>query len=267
MKKAIIFIVTFLILSILSCISVVNKSPFWACTGVFTSAVLGCLFSVVFASVENHGQGWRLWFQHIWYWNKEIRLSFSYLFRIQVDGKYLLVKGNKLKKQYQPVGGVYKYYDESKPILESFNFRPDTKMGNTSETDDLRIYIKGKYLLRFMEWFNSMKDREYDPMREFREELIKSKLLSEDIFLNFEYRKVYVHDKGVQYSPYMQCDEFVYADIFDIKLSNSQKSAIKQAVEAHPDLLCLASAEELKSECYNGIERNLGNNSKWLLGE
>lgn len=36
-------------------------------------------------------------------------------------------------------------------------------MGNTNETDDLRINIKGKNLLSFMEWFLSMKDREYDP--------------------------------------------------------------------------------------------------------
>lgn len=267
MKKAISFIVTFIIFSVLSCIGVVTKNSFWACAGVFASAILGCLISIVFTSIDTHGQGWRLWIQHFKYWNKDVRLSFSYLFRIQVDGKYLLVKGNKLKKQYQPIGGVYKYYDESKPILESFNFRPDTKMGNFSETDDLRIYIKGKYLPRFMEWFNSMKDREYDPMREFQEELITPQLLPEEIFKNFEYRKVYVHDNGVQYSNFMQCDEFVYADIFDIKLTNSQKVAIKQAVETHPDLLCLATAEELKSECYNGIEKNLGNNSKWLLGE
>ena len=267
MKKVIIFIVLFLFFSVLSCIGVVTKSSVWACAGVLASAVLGCLISIVFTAVDNHGQGWRLWIQHLKYWNKEIRLSFSYLYRIQVDGKYLLVKGNKLKKQYQPVGGVYKYYDEAKPILESFNFRPDTKMGNTTETDDLRIYIKGKHLLHFVKWFNSMKDREYGPLREFREELILSKLLPEDVFSSFEYRKIYVHNKGVVYSPYMQCDEFVYADIFDIKLSNPQKSAIKHAVEKHPDLLCLASADELKSECYNGIEKNLGNNSKWLLGE
>ena len=44
-------------------------------------------------------------------------------------------------------------------------------MGNVDETDDLRIFIKGRYLLKFMEWFDSMKDREYDPYREFCEEL------------------------------------------------------------------------------------------------
>jgi hypothetical protein len=65
----------------------------------------------------------------------------------------------------------------------------------------------------------------------------------------------------------MQCDEIVYADIFEIKLSDSQKAAIRQTVEEYPDMLCLATADELKCECYNGIEKNLGNNAKWLLGE
>ena len=267
MKKAIVFIVIFIIISVLACVGVTTENPLLVYTGVLASAILGSLISIVFSSVEKHGQGWRLWFQHIKFWKKEIRLSFSYLFKIVVDGKYLLVKGNRLKKQYQPVGGVYKYYDEAKPTLESFHFRPDIKMGNTAETDDLRIYIEGRYLLRFMEWFKGMRDREYVPTRELKEELITPGLLPEDTFSKFEYRKIYSHDKGVEYSAFMQCDEIVYADIFEIKLSDSQKTAIKYAVEQHPDLLCLATAEELKCECYNGVEKNLGNNAKWLLGE
>ena len=43
-------------------------------------------------------------------WNKKIRLSCAYLFQIKQDGKYLLIKGNRIE-QYQPVGGVYKYYN------------------------------------------------------------------------------------------------------------------------------------------------------------
>lgn len=83
-----------------------------------------------------------------------------------------MVRGNRIKRQYQPVGGVYKYYDEARPALERLEFKPNIKMGNTDETDDLRIWIKGKYLLKFMDWFMSMENREYDPCREFKEELI-----------------------------------------------------------------------------------------------
>ena len=267
MKKRVFFMIGFVFIAILACLGNITQNLLLLFFSAIASAILGSLVSLVLTSFDRHGQAWRLWFQHIKFRKKEIRLSFSYLFKIEVDGKYLLVKGNRLKKQYQPVGGVYKYYDEAKPTLESFKFRPDIKMGNTSDTDDLRIFIEGKYLLLFMEWFKSMKNREYDPIREFKEELIASKLLPESAFSKFEYRKIYTHDKGVEYSTFMQCDEIVYADIFEIKLSDSQKAAIRQAVEEHPDMLCLATADELKCECYNGMEKNLGNNAKWLLGE
>ncbi len=177
-----------------------------------------------------------------------------------------MVKGNRLKKQFQPVGGVYKFYAEAKPNLEKWKYRPDTKMGNIDETDDLRIFIRGRYLLKFMEWFDSMKDREYDPYREFCEELLETNLLPKEPFSRLKYRKVMVHNKGVLHSKIMRCDELVYADIFELDLSAEQKEIIKAAVARNPDMLCLASAEEMISQCYNGIEKNVGNNAEWLIG-
>lgn len=118
-----------------------------------------------------------------------------------------------------------------------------------------------------MEWFLSMKDREYDPCREFREELLVSGLLPSEKFSTLKYRKIGVHNKGILYSKYLRCDELVYADIFELRLSEEQMELIRMSVKSHPDILCLASAEELKSECYGGIEKNIGNNAVWLLGE
>ena len=205
--------------------------------------------------------------QHLRYWNKEIRLSISYLFRIEVDGKYLMVKGNRLKNQYQPVGGVYKYYPEAKPTLERMRFNLDTKMGNIDETDDLRIRIKGRYLLTFMEWFMSMENREYDPRREFKEELVDTSFLSGEIFDILKYRKVSVHNSGIKHSQYLNCEELLYSDIFEVVLTEKQKQDIREAVQKYPEMLCLASVEELRSQCYDGIERNLGTNSMWIIGE
>lgn len=37
-----------------------------------------------------------------------IRISFAYLYRIKISGKYLLVKNERGTGKYQPVGGVYK---------------------------------------------------------------------------------------------------------------------------------------------------------------
>lgn len=267
MPRTILFVALFVISTLLSCItSYTDKFPL-VCISTIASGILGTIISIAIEKIDFQGQGFKLWTQQIKYKNKDIRLSFSYLYRIEVNGKYLLVKGNRLKNQFQPIGGVYKYYQEAKPFLEGINFIPDTKMNNHDETDDLRISIKGKYLLSFMNWFLSMKDREYDPYREFREELIDTGLLPESEFKTLVYRKVFVHNKGITFSKFNNCNEFVYSDIFDLELTKEQKETIIKSVGEHPEYLCLVSVDELKSECYNGIEKNIGNNAKWLLGE
>ena len=45
-----------------------------------------------------------------------------------------------------------------------------------------------------------MKDREYDPRREFEEELLETDLLPEDEFKKLRYRKVWEDNGGVTYS-------------------------------------------------------------------
>ena len=260
-------ILVFIVCCILICWGAVQQAPIVVCLGAIASTILGSVVSIIFEAIDFHGQGLRLWLQHLCYWNKEVRLSISYLFRIEVDGNYLMVKGNRLKRQYQPVGGVYKYYPEAKPTLEKMGFNIDTKMRNTDETDDLRIRIKGKYLLKFMDWFMSMENREYDPCREFKEELIDTELLPPQSFDVLKYRKVGVHNSGINYSQYLACDELLYSDIFELVLTDDQKNVIRDAVQRNPDMLCLASVEELRSQCYNGIEKNLGTNAAWIIGE
>ena len=140
---------------------------------------------------------------------------------------------------------------------------------NNDETDDLRIQIKGKYLLEFYDWFLSMKNREYDPSREFYEELIATGFLPEEKFRHLRYRKVAVHNKGITKSIVPErIPEVIFADIFEVSLTDEQKTVVKQAVNDHQNDLCLATPNEMKSRCYAGsIEMNIGNNVPWLLGE
>ena len=60
----------------------------------------------------------KIYYQSLIRWNKNIRLSCAYLFRIRYNNKYLLIKGNRID-QYQPVGGVYKYYDSFNGLKEN----------------------------------------------------------------------------------------------------------------------------------------------------
>lgn len=231
------------------------------------SGISGTAISALYEYIDTQGQGLKMWFKtHFSKRNSDIFLSFSYLYRIEVDGKYLMVAGHRISAQYQPVGGVYKYYDEAKPFLDSIKYIVHTKNGNTDETDDLRISVKGKYLLKFYEWFSGMDNREYDPRREFFEELIEPGYLPEEKFKDFKYRKVSVHNVGLTYSEFHQEDEWIHADIFELKLSGEQKELIRQAVANYPEKLCLVSPDEIKRRAQVGSDRtNLGTNAPWIL--
>lgn len=233
------------------------------------SGFFGAAISALYEYVDTKGQGIKTWFlSQILYSKENIYVSFSYLYRIEVDGKFLLVRGNRLPNQYQPAGGVYKYYDEAKSFLTELKYTPNTEMGNGNETDDLRLSMKGKYFLKFMEWFLAMKDREYDPTREFAEELIETDILPENEFRKIKYRKVWEHNVGFTWSQPLRKHEVIYADIFELKLTERQKEIIRNAAQNHPDKICLATPDEMKCRRYNGsVEMNLSNNTPWLLGE
>lgn len=233
------------------------------------SGVLGIMVSSIYEFVDTHDQGLKTWIDtQIRYREMNIRLSFSYLFRIEVDGKYLLVRGHRMNGQFQPIGGVYKVYDEGRSFLDQIRAVADISMGNADETDDLRIQIKGKEYFKFWDWFESMKDREYDPRREFEEELIDTGILQVEEFRKLKYRKVWTHNVGVTYSQPLGIHEVVYADIFEIKLTDCQKQIIRDATRQNSTQICLATIDEIRCRRYNNsVEMNLGNNTPWILGE
>jgi hypothetical protein len=77
------------------------------------------------------------------YRKKEIRLSIAYLYRIKINGKYLLVK-NRNRNFFQPVGGVFKTLPGSKKIFDKLNVKSDrileTEHGIAKR--DLRVFVK-----------------------------------------------------------------------------------------------------------------------------
>ena len=160
---------------------------------------------------------------------KEVRLSISYLYRINVDGKYLLVK-SRLRDYFQPVGGAYKTLPGSERIFEKLNVRPDRLI----ETEhgiakgDLRVYIKRKDVIDFLDWFKTKEDRETSPWREFCEELISTKILPywEFRFIDYKY-------KGAVQSPIIKLDNgggdgmFLF-EIYDLVINDEQKTILQK---------------------------------------
>ena len=52
--------------------------------------------------------------------NEDVRFSISYLIRIKIPGtsKFLLVRGHRIKDQFQPVGGVYKKHNSFDDFMD-----------------------------------------------------------------------------------------------------------------------------------------------------
>jgi hypothetical protein len=113
-----------------------------------------------------------------------IRFSMSYQYLIKVQDKYLLVKNsNPNWNWYQHVGGKYKRLEETRHILSEFGQRMMLK-------DETHMYVKqgdlacfhtAKNAIKFLNWFDSRKDRENLTGVEFYEELLGGKAKENDI--------------------------------------------------------------------------------------
>jgi hypothetical protein len=148
---------------------------------------------------------------------KEIRLTIAYLYRIEMNGKYLLVKSNRIANTYQPVGGVYKYYKpEAKKELDCMGAITDNKIDNDDVSEcDLRLNLLNRNKIgTFLKWFFKKEKRETDPWREFYEELVAPGILPATEFGYIHYELVGQHFEPIHRDKFFNVDTFKYADIF-----------------------------------------------------
>ena len=157
--------------------------------------------------------------------NVNIRVSIAYLYRIELDGYYLLVKGKRIN-QYQPVGGVRKFYPGAKSTLRSLGVLTDDCLEiDDISRDDLRVRVPAKNLLHFLKWYETKHDREICQQREFREELITPGHLKQSAFTNFEVQYLYTVPT-FHYSPHFRCWELLYHEVFEPVFSPEQIGAL-----------------------------------------
>lgn len=110
----------------------------------------GALLGMAITTVINlRGKLWVCFLATTIYRNRHIRISAAYLFKINIDGKYLLVKGRNIN-QLQPVGGVYKRLPDSSTLFQNLEILDDKCIPICDTTrQDLRIRVKGKHLANF----------------------------------------------------------------------------------------------------------------------
>lgn len=210
-------------------------------SAIITSFLLKALNGIVYGSIEKayeNRQYLKLFllskFKHR---NSRIRLSISGLYRIQVDGKFLLVRGNRIQHQYQPVGGVFKTFPQAKSTLNDLGVESDNSSFGYDDTikDDLRITIQGKNVTKFLKWYNKQKERELSPNREFIEELIETHILMDTGFRKFSEQFIKQRIEPLRFSEHFQCYEILIAEIYELKPTENQEQELRATMKIEND--------------------------------
>ena len=188
--------------------------------------------------------------------DNEIRLTIAYLYRIEVNGKYLLVKSNRIANTYQPVGGVYKYYNpEAKKELDCMGAITDNKIDNDDVSEcDLRLnLLNRKKIGTFLKWFFKGEKRESDPWREFFEELVVTGILPAKEFGYIHYELVGQQFEPIHRDKFFNVDTFKYVDIFIPKfVTHQQKEEIKKLLIINRNEYIWVTQQEIKQGKSNG---------------
>lgn len=237
--------------------------------GLITSVVIEVIIIVgthLLGKFKFWKYGFKLKLYEIFKPNLEIRISASYLYRIEIKGKYLLVK-NRKRNVFQPIGGVYKYYESAKNFLNEIEFKPDNKMQIDDVNQyDLRIRIKAKYITKFLDWFYSKSDREIDYLREFKEEVVLTKILSSK-FENIKPKFLRSIKNKVEYSSFFNCYEIKPKDIIELELTGAQYKELEKLSNTTSEEYKFANEQEILC---NGItedsqEVKFGDHTKYIL--
>lgn len=159
------------------------------------------------------------------------------------------MQGSRLPDQYQPVGGVYKFNDSARGLLQEWGARTDDLIPiDEVSADDLRLRLPGRKLITFVKWFESERSREVGPWREFYEELIRPGILPEDKFPHIRADFIRRHFSPMRYSSFSQCQELLIADIYELIPNELQRDELRvlATTESDQPAVLWADAELIK---------------------
>ena len=198
-------------------------------------------------------------------WNKDVRFSIAYLYKIKINDKYLLIKGSKIE-QLQPVGGVYKACSSFITVERNLNINFENEQG-FYEKKDLRFYTKGKNINKVLKWFDSRENREVAVYREFYEEIIKNKVLPIEVLSNIEIEFLKQIKPRMSYSKHFKKNEILLFDTYEIHLTNEYNDMICKYIKEKNDLIKLVDREDIEKECIDirGKSFKIGAHSQYII--
>ena len=207
-------------------------------------------------NIKTRFKAWRLG-------NKKIRMSLSYLFQIKDNGKFLLIHGKRIQ-QYQPIGGVYKYYDTFNNVKQDLEVS-DESNEHFFEEADLRIEAPAKNIMKILEWFKTRKNREITVIREFIEEIIEPGLLDIEDLKDIRFEYINTKETGLRYSPYFKMDEFLSYDVFKVTLPERLMEKLKKNAACNSKFFWASQNDiDTKNTYINGQAVKIGEHAKYI---
>jgi hypothetical protein len=250
-----------------------DKSP-WAALAVsmLVNVITTPLYAVIVELCYN-AKRIPLRFKTLWYWNKEVRLSIAYLFRIQVNGKYLLLK-NRKRDYYQLVGGAYKAFDSAKETFSKYKVTPDKQFATSHgiAKSDLRFMVPGRYVLRMLDWFYSQRQRETSQWREFCEELLTTGVLDKHLFRYVDYTYACTVQTPMRRAKRLPNQEILVFEIYDLLPNTQQQVALEKLFEAGDTVQLKWASRNLIQTLGTDHEHEvtayeIGAHTKWAVNE
>lgn len=237
-----------------------------ASTGIFGS--LGALFGFI---VENRNAILLSIRCQLYKRNESVYVSLSYLFRIKITGenKYLMVRGSKIKNQYQPVGGVYKRFPSLDEKWRNWDAR--ASKNDPRNADDLRFETKRKNIPAVRRWFYRRLNREVCVWREFYEELVSTGILSAERFTHIKPEYLYSIEETLISRKGKSTKQFLIYDIFTIQMDDAQSDAVRDLLNsrAFDREFAFVDEADLDKELFlvKGEEQLLGYHARHLINK
>ena len=202
----------------------------------------------------------KIYYQSLIRWNKNIRLSCAYLFRIRYNNKYLLIRGNRID-QYQPIGGVYKYYDSFNGLKENLELKDESE-SHFYENGDLRLVTTGKHLVKFLYWFYTKKNREITVIRELIEELEPSGISIENLIKQSQVEYLKTVKEPITFSTHFQIDELKIFEIFEVKIPKEILDDVLKSEHYLP-----VKAEYIEKFCFtkDGLSKKISATARYIV--
>lgn len=202
----------------------------------------------------------KIYYQSLIRWNKNIRLSCAYLFRIRYNNKYLLIRGNRID-QYQPIGGVYKYYDSFNGLKENLELKDESE-SHFYENGDLRLVTTGKHLVKFLDWFDTKKNREITVIRELIEELEPSGISIENLIKQSQVEYLKTVKEPITFSTHFQMDELKIFEIFEVKIPKEILDDVLKSEHYLP-----VKAEYIEKFCFtkDGLSKKISATARYIV--